>query len=203
MPGVVTDLFKDDTKIKQYVDILANRGIDWGLLGSGERNRLWERHILNSVAVAGLIPEGASVADVGSGAGLPGIPLAILRPDLQVTLIEPMLRRQRFLNLSIEELGLSGRVLTLQARAEDITTMFDVVTARAVAPLWRLLTWTAQMFMPAGNLLALKGDHANAELQEASGQSWPYRWTGEVLKVAAHSDCEPTHVVRIHAARFT
>ncbi len=105
--------------INRYVDILANRGIEWGLIGPREGDRLWERHILNSVAGAALFPSGASVLDVGSGAGLPGIPLAILRPDLRLTLLDSLLRRTSFLELAVSELGLGGRVQVVRGRAED------------------------------------------------------------------------------------
>lgn len=124
-----------DKAIRQYVDILASRGIDWGLIGPRERDRLWERHVLNSVALAPRISSGAAVVDVGSGAGLPGLPLAILRPDLKMTLLEPLLRRVNFLNLAVAELDLSGRVEVVRGRAEEHRARYDVVTCRAVAPL--------------------------------------------------------------------
>ena len=105
--AIADRLYRDNYKtIRQYVDILVSRGVDWGLIGPREIGRLWERHILNSIALESLIPEGCRVADVGSGAGLPGIPLAILRPDLEMTLIEPMLRRSNFLTEALDELGL-------------------------------------------------------------------------------------------------
>ena len=104
-------LYGDSYKtIKRYVDILANRGVEWGLIGPREVDRLWERHILNSAALESLIPQGSRVADVGSGAGLPGTPLAVLRPDLEMTLVEPMLRRSNFLTEVVDELGLGDRV---------------------------------------------------------------------------------------------
>ena len=105
--AIADRLYRDNYKtIRQYVDILVSRGVDWGLIGPREIGRLWERHILNSIALESLIPEGCRVADVGSGAGLPGIPLAILRPDLEMTLIEPMLRRSNFLTEALDELSL-------------------------------------------------------------------------------------------------
>lgn len=153
--------------INSYVDILASRGIEWGLLGPREVERLWDRHILNSVAIAGLIPDGAAVVDVGSGAGLPGIPLAILRPDVRVTLLEPLLRRVNFLDLAVEELGLGERVRVVRARAEDHHGSYDVVTCRAVAPLPRLVGWCVPLLAAGGRLVALKGSSAAAEVAEA------------------------------------
>lgn len=115
--AIADRLYRDNYKtIRQYVDILVSRGVDWGLIGPREIGRLWERHILNSIALESLIPEGCRVADVGSGAGLPGIPLAILRPDLEMTLIEPMLRRSNFLTEALDELGLDDRVTVVRGR---------------------------------------------------------------------------------------
>ena len=154
--------------IRQYIDILASRGIDWGVLGPREGGRLWDRHILNSIASEPLFPEGATVVDVGSGAGLPGIPLAILRPDLQVTLLEPLLRRANFLDLAVAELGLEDRVQVIRARAEDHHERYAVVASRALAPLARLVGWCAPLMTRTGSVLALKGVSAGAELAEAA-----------------------------------
>lgn len=166
--AVIASVFGDQTKaMGQYVDILSSRGIDWGLIGPRERDRLWERHALNSVAVSSRIPSGATVVDVGSGAGLPGIPLAILRPDLSVTLLEPLLRRANFLNLAVEELELSDRVQVIRGRAEEHRRRYDVVTCRAVAPLPRLLGWCLPLVSPGGRLIALKGSSASEEVVSA------------------------------------
>ncbi len=155
-------------QISHYVDILINRGITWGLLGPREGGRVWDRHVLNSIAIAELLPRGAAVADVGSGAGLPGIPLAILRPDLTVTCIESLQRRATFLTRAIDELELARRVRVVRARAEDFPTAdpqrFDVVTSRALAPLARLAGWCAPLLGPAGAIVAIKGRSANDEL---------------------------------------
>ena len=180
-----------------YVAILADRGVEWGLLGPREVPRLWERHVLNSAALAGLVPDGATVVDVGSGAGLPGVPLAILRPDLDVVLLEPLLRRAEFLSLTIDELGLAGRVQVVRGRAEEHHDTYDVVTCRAVAPLKTLLGWTTPLFLPDGELLALKGASAPDEVAAARKQLLKGRLEATVLSVRAHEHSEPTTVVRV------
>lgn len=182
--------------ISRYVDILTDRGIDRGLIGPREVPRLWDRHILNSVAIADLIPEGSSVVDVGSGAGLPGIPLAIARPDLRVTLVEPLLRRVTFLTETVEELGLD--VSIVRQRAEEHTIRYDVVVARALAPLPRLLTWCSPLLTSAGVLLAMKGAAAEQEVQDAAAVLEQRRLVAEVVQVRADAYSEATSVVRVH-----
>jgi 16S rRNA (guanine527-N7)-methyltransferase len=152
-----------------YAEQLAGPGIERGLLGPREVPRLWDRHILNSAVLGSLVDPGLTVADVGSGAGLPGIPLAIARPDLEVVLIEPLLRRSEFLTETVTALGLDG-VTVLRSRAEDVRPRgrFDVVTARAVAPMERLAGWTLPLLRPGGVLLALKGRSVSEELQESA-----------------------------------
>jgi 16S rRNA (guanine527-N7)-methyltransferase len=162
------DFFGDGSEaIKRYVDILLDRGIAWGLIGPREGDRLWERHVLNSVAGAALIPERSTVVDVGSGAGLPGIPLAVLRPDLMVTLLDPLERRSAFLELVVGELGLGERVRVVRGRAEEHREQYQAVVSRAVAPLPKLLGWCAPLRSEHGSVLALKGVSATAELGEA------------------------------------
>ena len=163
------------TALQSYADLLATVGVDHGLIGPREIPRLWSRHLLNSAVVAepdaGLVPESSAVADVGSGAGLPGLVWALARPDLQVTLIEPLLRRANFLQEAIEQLGLTQRVSVVRGRGEEVTAQwarFDVVTARAVAPLPKLLGWTVPLLKPGGRLLALKGRQAPEELLDAA-----------------------------------
>jgi 16S rRNA (guanine527-N7)-methyltransferase len=160
-----------------FASLLAGAGVARGLIGPREVPRLWERHLLNCAVVAapeaGLIPTGCRVADVGSGAGLPGLVWAIVRPDLRVVLIEPLLRRSDFLNEAVAALDLSDRVTVLRVRGEDVTRSadwrpVDVVTARAVAPLDRLIGWTAPLLAEGGRLLALKGSAARAELAEST-----------------------------------
>ena len=125
---------------------------------------MWDRHILNSAVLAELVPAGASVIDLGSGAGLPGIPLALARPDLAMTLLEPLLRRVTFLNEVVADLSLDVRVT--RGRAEDSTLRAGVVVARAVAPLDRLARWAGPLLTPGGELLALKGESAEAEVRD-------------------------------------
>lgn len=185
--------------LKRYVDILAKRGIDWGLIGPKEKDRLWGRHVLNSVAMADLLPEGVSVVDVGSGAGLPGIPLAIVRGDLQVTLLEPLLRRYEFLGLAVDELGLSDRVTVERGRAEDSAGHYDVVVCRAVAPLEKLLKWVTPLFYPEGRLLALKGSSAPEEVESAARFLEASSLTAKVLTVRAAPQAESTTVVEVVA----
>ena len=186
-----------DTAIRSYVDILASRGIDWGLIGPRERDRLWERHVLNSVAIAGRIPEGASVVDVGSGAGLPGIPLAILRPDLSITLLEPLLRRANFLNLAVEELELGDRVQVVRGRAEEHRATYDIVTCRAVAPLPRLLAWCLPLVSPGGRLLALKGNSALDEVKAAKPDLKRLKVHASVLELPVPGLDESTWAIEV------
>jgi len=157
--------------LQVYVDLLASIGVDRGLIGPREVDRLWERHIINCAVVEEVIPQGASVADVGSGAGLPGLVLALVRPDLQVTLIEPLLRRWTFLNEVSVAMGVNDRVLVMRSRAEDAVpdVLADVVTARAVAPLERLLPWMAPLVRVGGHIVAMKGGSAAQELEAAAG----------------------------------
>jgi 16S rRNA (guanine527-N7)-methyltransferase len=154
-----------------FVGRLATDGVTRGLIGPREVPRLWERHVLNSAAVAEAVAEGARVVDVGSGAGLPGIPLGLARPDIELTLVEPMARRVEFLEEVAAELagpaGLRWRVV--RGRAEDRSVVsavgtVDVVTARAVAPLPRLVGWVRGLMRPGAQLVALVGERALAEL---------------------------------------
>ncbi|MBC7596473.1 MAG: 16S rRNA (guanine(527)-N(7))-methyltransferase RsmG [Kineosporiaceae bacterium] len=154
--------------ICSYVKLLSTAGVERGLIGPREVPRIWERHILNSAAVLPRVPAGSTVADVGSGAGLPGLVWAIARPDLSVTLIEPLLRRTVFLEETGVELGL-GNVRVVRARADAVREEFDVVTARAVAPLEKLGRWCMPLVRPGGVLLALKGQTAQEEVAAATG----------------------------------
>ncbi|UCM89105.1 16S rRNA (guanine(527)-N(7))-methyltransferase RsmG [Streptomyces marincola] len=154
----------------RYAGLLADVGVGRGLIGPREVPRLWERHLLNCAVLSEVVPEQVTVCDVGSGAGLPGIPLALVRPDLRITLLEPLLRRTNFLNEVVELLGLEEQVTVVRGRAEEVMNTFvpvHVVTARAVAPLDRLAGWGIPLLRPYGEMLALKGDTAEQELKGA------------------------------------
>ncbi len=159
--------------LTRYAELLATAGVERGLIGPREVPRLWDRHLLNCAVAVPLVPENADVIDVGSGAGLPGIVWAIVRSDITVTCLEPLQRRATFLEEAITELGLTGRVQVVRARAEDIvrgrgpvtSLRARVVTARAVAPLERLAGWTVPLVQPGGELLALKGRSAAEEVE--------------------------------------
>jgi len=183
-----------------YAELLATTAIEWGLLGPREVPRLWERHLLNCAVVAELLPEGAVVDDLGSGAGLPGLVLAIQRPDLRVTLIEPLLRRATFLTETVTALGLQN-VQVQRARAEELRTRrgsVDVVTARAVAPLGRLAGWALPLLRPGGALLALKGSGAAVEVAEQRDEVERYGASAiEVLSLGVGVVEPPTTVVRV------
>ncbi|GAA1921827.1 16S rRNA (guanine(527)-N(7))-methyltransferase RsmG [Streptomyces sodiiphilus] len=155
----------------RYAELLADVGVRRGLIGPREVPRLWERHLLNCAVLSEAVVEDVTVCDVGSGAGLPGIPLALVRPDLRITLLEPLLRRTTFLQEVVELLGLD-HVTVLRGRAEEVLgagvfTPVHVVTARAVAPLDRLAGWGIPLLRPYGEMLAIKGDTAHDELKGA------------------------------------
>lgn len=189
--------------LKQYVDILLDEGITWGLLGPREGERVWTRHIANSIALVDAIPEGVHVADVGSGAGLPGIPVALVRPDLRLTLLEPLQRRVEFLQLAIGRLGIEDRVSVVRSRAEELVAAanrpanFDVVTCRAVAPLTKLLGWTFGLFLPDGQLIALKGQSAEQEVAKAGKLLAKRRCSAEVLELTLPHGLDGTRAVRV------
>ncbi|MFF7793640.1 16S rRNA (guanine(527)-N(7))-methyltransferase RsmG [Streptomyces sp. NPDC007991] len=164
---VFGDRFADAVR---YAELLAEAGVQRGLIGPREVPRLWERHLLNCAVLSEVVPEGVTVCDVGSGAGLPGIPLALVREDLKITLLEPLLRRTNFLSEVVELLGLD-HVTVVRGRAEEVMGKIQpvhVVTARAVAPLDRLAAWGIPLLRPYGEMLALKGDTAEEELKSAS-----------------------------------
>lgn len=151
----------------RYAEQLSTAGVERGLIGPREAPRLWDRHLLNCAVVADLLPADSSVVDVGSGAGLPGLVLAILRPDLRITLLEPLARRVAFLDEAITDLGL-GAVVVRRGRAEDVvgSVSASIVTARAVAPLDRLAAWCLPLCEPDGRMLVLKGSSAADEIIE-------------------------------------
>ena len=150
-----------------FARILATRGVEQGLIGPHEVPRLWDRHLLNCAVVAELIDgRAATLVDIGSGAGLPGLVLALVRPDLDVILLEPMERRCRFLSGCVTELGLANARVQ-RGRAEETTLRADVATARAVAPLDRLAELAIGVLRPGGMVLAIKGRTAADELRKA------------------------------------
>lgn len=164
------ELFGDRLPLAQrFVEHLATTGIERGLIGPREVPRLWERHVLNCAVVGDLLPEGALVADVGSGAGLPGLALALARPDCTFILIEPLERRVAWLDEVVEDLGLEA-VDVVRARAEQVagSVDVDVVTARAVSALKTLIPLTLPLIQGTGELLALKGRSAAEEIQAAA-----------------------------------
>ncbi|MCE3553555.1 16S rRNA (guanine(527)-N(7))-methyltransferase RsmG [Pseudonocardia sp. RS11V-5] len=167
-PAVAEKVFGDRLdRAARYVDHLATSGVDRGLIGPRETDRLWDRHVLNCAVVAELVPDGAKVVDVGSGAGLPGIPLALARPDLRIVLVEPLARRVEWLGEIIDDLGLSLTVERGRAEENAIRRRWegaDVVTARAVAPLARLAGWSLPLLRIGGRLLAVKGASAPDEI---------------------------------------
>ena len=210
--AAATDLFGPGLALAEsYAGRLVTDGVVRGLIGPREAPRIWDRHLLNCAAVAPLVPAGSYVVDVGSGAGLPGIVLAIARPDLTVVLVESLARRTAFLDEVVEALGLRGRVIVVRARAEEVAAapaMFhvkhcDVVTARAVAPLDRLAGWCLPLAKVGGRLLAFKGASAADEVVEHEptiarlGGSPP-----EIIECGTGLLPEPTTVVSIIRERM-
>ena len=197
-PAAAVAIFGDQIdQARSFAQTLANDSDELGLLGPRELDKLWSRHILNSVVVAELVSPGDKVADVGSGAGLPGIPMAIARPDADFVLIEPMERRSSWMLEVVEDLGLKN-VRILRSRAEDVTEQdFDIVTARAVAALDKLLKMCVPLLKPGGALIALKGSKAAEEianskkLEEKLGIS-----SFEILVCGEKFLPEPTSVVK-------
>ncbi len=182
----------------RYAAHLADTGVSHGLIGPREVPRLWERHLLNCALLTELLPDATSVVDVGAGAGLPGITLALRRPDLEVTLVEPLLRRATWLESVVADLELAS-VRVVRARAEDVAgeVTAPYVTARAVASLDKLVRWGAPLLTPGGELLAIKGRTAEAELAEHRSLLAGWDVTGEVVRLGVGLVAEPTVVVRL------
>ncbi|MCX6447555.1 MAG: 16S rRNA (guanine(527)-N(7))-methyltransferase RsmG [Actinobacteria bacterium] len=156
--------------IHGFAEFLVGAGIERGLIGPREGERIWDRHIFNCLPVTQLLPNGASLFDIGSGAGLPGIVIALARPDLQVTLIEPLERRVEFLNEAVVAIpDLPFPIQVLRGRAQDIKKSADFVTARAVAPLEKLKKMSWHMVKTGGSLLAMKGESAASEMVGVKG----------------------------------
>lgn len=196
-PAEASVIFGDRIGLaRAYAAALARDSDTLGLLGPRELERLWSRHILNSAVVAELVPAGATVADVGSGAGLPGIPMAIAQPEAHFTLVEPMERRSDWLIQVCEEIGLTN-VEVRRARAEEVGSVYDIVTARAVSALPKLLRMTVDLTRAGGEILALKGSKAAEEVAEAQKIAKKLKISGfEILTVGAQHLAEPTTIVR-------
>lgn len=182
-----------------FAGLLASAGVERGLIGPREAPRLWDRHLLNCAVLEEVVPVDATVADLGSGAGLPGLVLAIARPDVRVTLVEPLLRRTAFLEEVVAELGLD-QVRVHRGRAESLhgVERFDVVTSRALAPLERLLGWSMPLVAPDGAMVALKGASIGEEVAASTaalarlGCAEP-----DVLPIGVGRISSPGQVVRV------
>ena len=185
-----------------YHESLATDATTRGFIGPREKPRLWDRHIYNCAVIGEAIPEGARVIDIGSGAGLPGIPLAIARPDLQVTLLEPLLKRSNYLAEITEKLGLDN-VTVIRDRAENLgnDAKFDVVTSRAVAPLAKLARWSLPLCKPGGMMLAMKGASASEEIErDKSAIKRAQGERAEIITVGAELE-ESTTLIRVHRVK--
>jgi 16S rRNA (guanine527-N7)-methyltransferase len=220
-PPDAADVFGDRLPLAvAYAELLCDQALTRGLIGPREPQRIWERHLLNSAALAELVPTDDRVVDLGSGAGLPGIPLALARPDLEVTLLEPMARRARFLRECCQALGLELPVV--EARAEVAGGLgAGVVVARAVAPLPRLVELASFLLRRGGVLLALKGATVEAEIADMGRTGPPVEavqtlrcgrgaWAGTVVRVvpapkardtAARGGRRPKGSTRLEGAR--
>jgi 16S rRNA (guanine527-N7)-methyltransferase len=189
--------------LSRYAGWLAGPGTVRGLIGPREVPRLWDRHLLNSAALAELVPPAVRLVDIGTGAGLPGIAVACVRPELRVDLVESMQRRTDFLTEVVADLGLADRVRVIHGRAEDSSVVNTVgsaefVTARAVAPLDRLVRWAFPLLRPAGSLLAVKGATAEDEMTEH--QRYLARMRAEVkgvIECGAGMVDPPTRVIHL------
>jgi len=184
---------------ERYAQLLAGEGVVRGLIGPREAPRLWDRHLVNCALLGELIAEGSSVCDIGSGAGLPGLVLAIARADLTVTLVEPLLRRTTFLEEVAASLHL-GNVEVVRERSDALhgSRTFDVVTSRAVAPLERLLGWSMPLVSPTGALVAMKGSSVDTEITSARVEL--ARWgcsDPEVRVLGEDWPVSPTIAVRV------
>lgn len=185
---------------EHFAQMLAEEGQLRGLVGPRELPRLWSRHIVNSAAVVPFLPSRGTVVDVGSGAGFPGVVVALLRPDLEVTLMEAMERRVEWLDVVVEELGLDN-VTVRRARAEEVGEQYDVVTARALANLSKLVRLTARLVRPGGAILALKGSRAEAEVEEARYVIKKARFRPAVVHDVVAPGEELTKVVELRRTR--
>mgnify|MGYP000550573789 CR=1 FL=1 len=198
VPEIAKEIFEDNLETAiLYADKLAADSDTLGLLGPRELDKLWSRHILNSAVVAEKLNSGDNVADIGSGAGLPGIPMAIVRPDCRFTLVEPMERRSDWLKEIAKNLGLDN-IRVFRARGEDLDPQFNVVTARAVASLPKLIRFAAPPLLPSGKILALKGAKAEQEIEEAKKLVKKFKLESfEVVYAGENSLEQPTKLVEV------
>lgn len=182
--------------VERYAEMLVESGEERGLIGPRENERIWSRHIVNCAALLTFLPERGTVLDIGSGAGLPGIVISCARPDLDVTLVEPMERRCEWLAEVVEELGLDNVEIVCD-RAENLRGKLraDAVTARAVASLDKLIRLSSKLIAPNGRLLALKGRRAQDEVANAANELKRYHLTARVHEVVSVLDGESTYVV--------
>ncbi|MGV9302697.1 MULTISPECIES: 16S rRNA (guanine(527)-N(7))-methyltransferase RsmG [unclassified Nonomuraea] len=204
-PQIAREVFTGDAwdRARQFAELLAGPGVVRGLLGPREVPRIWDRHLLNCAVVAEAVPQDVRLVDIGSGAGLPGLVLAIVRQDLSVTLLEPLLRRTVFLEECVDTLKLDN-VEVLRGRAEELAgkRVFDVACARAVAPLDRLLKWSMPLLREGGELIAMKGERAAEELAEAEAQLRASGAQTAELITVGHGKVEPpATLVRVVAGR--
>ena len=184
--------FKENSpKIERYAELLQSWGIERGLIGPKEGERIWDRHIANCIPITTLIPEGVKVVDIGSGAGLPGIVIALVRPDLEVVLIEPLQRRVDFLNEVISILDLP--ITVLRGKSESVKRSFEIVTARAVAPLPKLLAISWHLVKAQGALLAVKGEGAQSEIDTTE----PKKHSQTFLHSLELPGFEPSRVIEV------
>lgn len=200
-PSAARRVFPSDRLplLEAYGRMLATDGVVRGLIGPREVPRLWDRHLLNCAVLERTLSAHAAVCDIGSGAGLPGLVLALARPDLELTLVEPLLRRTTFLDEVVQALGLD-RVRVHRGRADSLhgTETFDVVTSRAVAPLERLLDWSMPLVAPTGALVAMKGSSVHEEVAAAAAAL--ARWgvaEPEVLALGGDVLDQPTYALRV------
>lgn len=195
-PSAARELFGAQFHLaEQFAALLCEEGTEWGLIGPRERPRIWSRHVAHCALLSELIAPDREVLDVGSGAGLPGLPLAIARPDLTVTLLEPLARRIRFLEFAVQRLSLPN-VTVVRAKAHLHTVLTDVVTARAVAPLERLAAWTVPLLRFGGELLAIRGASAHDELTAARAALTTVGVENSAVRTVEHPGLDPLIVVR-------
>lgn len=180
----------------RYAGWLSGPGAARGILGPREAGRLWDRHLLNCALVAELVPTGSHLVDLGSGGGLPGIVLALARPDLRITLIDSMLRRTTFLAEVVDDLGVADRVEVRRARAEETRLTADAVTARAVSDLGNVAAWSAGLVRSGGLLVAQRGVAASQEIVEHAHRIGAAGWQDVAVMERMHEGVTPSWVVR-------